>query len=410
MGYHELDMELSKESKAMQKEVRKFAMEVVRPAGIELDKLQNPADVYMEGSVLWDVHRKFREINLHQISIPKELGGMAEEIEPKFKAILAEELGYGDAGLAISLGVAANPFRIASLSKDPELRQLARDYCNDSSLEMMGCWAITEPAHGSDYIMAMDAKFDDPSCGPDLTAELKGDEYILNGQKSAWVSNGTIATHATVHLGLEPSKGMHGGGLAVVPLDLPGISRGKPLDKIGQRALNQGEIIFKEVKLPKKYMVVSDTQMMTMLTKVILTGANTGMGTLFVGLAQAAYDEALNYAKQRVQGGVPIFEHKNVKLQLFNMFTKVEAARALARRVSLYNTINSPGIAHYAVASKVTSTRTAFEVASEAITIFGGNGLAREYIIEKLFRDARASMIEDGENNALSIAASHELK
>ena len=410
MGYLELDMELSNEVKAMQKEIRKFGMEVVRPAGIELDKLQDPADVSAPGSVLWDVHKTFRELNLHQLSIPNELGGMGNDIDPKLKTIFAEEMGYADAGLAISLGVSANPFRVAALSKDPELQQLARDFCHDTSGDMIGCWAITEPEHGSDYIMAMNPKFDDPRCGPGLTAELKGDEYILNGQKSAWVSNGTIATHATLHVGLSSSKGMHGAGLAVVPLDLPGISKGRPLDKIGQRALNQGEIFFKDVKLPKKYMVVPDSRMMIGLAKMILTSANTGMGTVFVGLAQAAYDEALKYARQRVQGGVAIFEHKNIKLQLFDMFRKVEAARALARRVSLYNTINQPGAAHYAVATKVTSTRTAFEVANEAITIFGGNGLAREYIIEKMFRDARASMIEDGENNALSIAASHELK
>jgi alkylation response protein AidB-like acyl-CoA dehydrogenase len=410
MGYQELDIELSREVKAMQKEIRKFAMEEVRPAGIELDKLQDPADVYAENSVLWDVHKKFREMNLHQLGIPKELGGMGNDIDPKGKAVLAEELGYGDAGLAISLGVSSNPYRFAALSKDPEVQQLAKDFCQDTSAEMIGCWAITEPAHGSDYIMAMDPEFDDSRCGPDLTAELKGDEFILNGQKSAWVSNGTIATHATVHVGLTSSNGMHGAGLAIVPLNLPGISKGTPLDKIGQRALNQGEIFFEEVKLPKKYMIVPDSRMMIGYAKAILTGANTGMGTIFTGLAQAAYDEALKYAKQRIQGGQAIFEHKNIKLQLFNMFRKVETARALARRVSLYNAINQPGAAHYAVASKVTSTQTAFEVASEAITIFGGNGLAREYIIEKLFRDARASMIEDGENNALSIAASHELK
>jgi len=242
-----------------------------------------------------------------------------------------------------------------------------------------------------------------------LKAVLKGDEYILNGQKSAWVSNGTIATHAAVHVSLDPSKGMQGSGLAIIPLDLPGISRGKPLDKIGQRPLNQGEIFFEEVKVPKKYMLIADTAMMQIVAKMILVNANGGMGITFVGLAQAAYDEALKYAKQRIQGGVPIFEHKNIKLQLFNMFIKVEAARAYARRMSLYNTVNEMGSSPHAIAAKVLSTKTAFEVASEAITIFGGNGLTREYPIEKMFRDARAAMIEDGENNALSIAGAVDL-
>ena len=112
MGYLELDMELSGEVKAIQKEARKFAMDVMRPVGIELDKLQDPTDVYAKDSVLWDVIKKHREMNLHQLSISKELGGMAEDVDPKTGAIIYHEMGYGDAGLAISLGVSSNPFRM----------------------------------------------------------------------------------------------------------------------------------------------------------------------------------------------------------------------------------------------------------------------------------------------------------
>jgi alkylation response protein AidB-like acyl-CoA dehydrogenase len=141
--------------------------------------------------------------------------------------------------------------------------------------------------------------------------------------------------------------------------------------------------------------------------------APMGMGVTFAGLAKAAYDEAFNYANERIQGGVPIFEHKNIKLKLFKMFTMVEAARANARRGYLYNinalrTGQMPSGAH-AVAAKCLSTETATFVASEAIQIFGGNGLAKEYVVEKMFRDARTSMIEDGVNETLSIAASQYL-
>jgi alkylation response protein AidB-like acyl-CoA dehydrogenase len=343
------------------------------------------------------------------MSIPKALGGMAEDMDPAAGALIAESMGYGDSGLAISLGVSGFPFQIASLSPEPELQELAKAYCEDTKAEMIGCWAITEPEHGSDWVFGTNPSFDDPRCAPDLRAELKGDEYILNGQKSSWVSNGTIATHAALHVCLNPSRGMQGSGLAVVPLDLPGIKRGRPLDKIGQRPLNQGEIFFDEVKIPKKYMVITDGEMMTITARMILTTANGGMGLTFVGLGQAVFDEALVYAKQRIQGGVPIFEHKNIKWQLFNMFTKIEASRALARNQSLYNAINMAAAPHYAVASKVMTTPSTYEVASEAISIFGGNGLAREYPIEKMFRDARAAMVEDGENNALSISAADDL-
>ena len=406
MAYLELDATLSEEAKAVQKEVANFARKVMRPAGIELDKLQDPADVYAPGSVLWDVFKTFRELNLHTTSIPKEFGGMMGETDPKAGPIIAEEMGFGDAGLAISLSVASNSFRLASMSPDPKLQQFAKDFVHDMDSELIGCWAITEPMHGSDWVMGCDPTFDDPASGPELKAELHGDEYVLNGQKAAWVSNGTIATHATLHVNLDPSKGMQGNGLAFVPLDLPGIKRGKPLDKIGQRSLNQGEIFFEEVKIPKSYMIIEDPAMMQMAIAATLTGANGGMGMLFVGLANAAYEEALTYAKQRIQGGVPIFEHKNIRLQLFDMFTKVEVARAFARRMGAYSVSNPPGSPQHAIAAKVFSTRTSFEVASEAISIFGGNGLAKEYAIEKMFRDARASMIEDGENNALSLLGS----
>jgi alkylation response protein AidB-like acyl-CoA dehydrogenase len=409
MAYVELDTTLSPELKAMQKEVASFARKVMRPAGIELDKLQDPADVIAEGSVFWDVLKTFREMHLHALGIPKELGGLAGETsDPKASGVLYEELGYGDAGMAIGLS-GSSPFRLAALSSDSRLRQMASDFANDLEGKMIGCWAITEPAHGSDWVMSAQSDFDDPQCAPDVRAELKGDEYIIKGQKAAWVSNGTIATHATLHLNLDPSKGMQGNGLAVVPLDLPGIRRGKPLDKVGQRPLNQGEIFFEEVQIPKSFMVVEDVKQMRVVMKQILTGANAGMGQLFVGLAQAAYDEALTYAKQRIQGGVPIFEHKNVKLKLFQMFIKVEAARAYARRMAAYNTMNPPGSAYHAIASKVLSTQTAFDVSNDAISIFGGNGLAREYTVEKMFRDARASIIEDGDNDVLSIMGAADL-
>ena len=194
----------------------------------------------------------------------------------------------------------------------------------------------------------------------------------------------------------------------LVPLDVPGVSKGRPLNKIGQRALNQGEIFFDHVRIPADYMAIPP-QAYGFATEMILTAANGGMGSIFVGVAQAALDLAIDYAKQRVQGGVPIFQHQSVKMRLFKMFRKVQAARALSRQVTLYNSINAPSKLHLAVASKVTSTNTAFEVASSALQIFGGNGLSREYPIEKLMRDARASMIEDGCNDLLSLVAAESL-
>jgi alkylation response protein AidB-like acyl-CoA dehydrogenase len=408
MAFREIDFNLSTETQAMQKEVRKFAREVMRPIGIELDKLNDPAEVHAEDSPLWDVFKAHRELDLHLLSMPPELGGMAGQLDPMANYLITEEMGYGDSGLSISLGASGMPFSYAAMfSHVPELKQIVEDYINDKEGKMIGCWAITEPDHGGDWSLGGD----DPKQGPSVTGVLKGDEYIVNGEKAAWVSNGTIATHAVLHVGLDTSKGMNGQGLAIIPLDLPGITRGTPLDKMGQRPLNQGQVIFQDARIPKQYMVMvpSDDGGMEGMGEYILAGANGGMAVNFAGLAMAAYEEAFAYAQQRIQGGVPIFEHKNIKLKLFKMFTMVEAARANARRMSLYNAEQTraggiPSGAH-AVAAKCLSTETATFVASEAIQIFGGNGLAREYPVEKMFRDARASMIEDGVNETLSLAA-----
>lgn len=403
MAYLELDLTISDEAKAMQETARNFAMEVMRPAGEELDKLADPADVIADGSILWDVHKKYRELRFHKMGISKTFGGMAEDMDPMARTLIGEQMGYGDSGLALGLGVSAFPITFAALSQEPELHQLVRDYVEDTNAEIIGCWAVTEPDHGSDWILSADPKMEDPRMAPSLKAVLKGDEYIVNGQKSAWVSNGTIATHATLHVSLDPSKGMHGTGIAVIPLDLPGITRGKPLNKMGQRPLNQGEIFFEDVKIPKKYMVFPNPAATLGVVQMILTAANSGMATCFSGLAQAAFDLALDYAKERVQGGVPIIEHQNIKLKLFNMFKMVEAARAYVRRLTAYNAANPPGSPHHAIAGKILSTETAVKVAAEAIQIFGGNGLSKEYPIEKIYRDAKASMIEDGENSALAL-------
>ena len=405
MGIPDLDVGLTDEQKSMRDMVREFGAQVVRPAGIELDKFHDPADVTEDGSVLWDVYRKFRQLGLQRSTIPKAAGGMLEDLDPLSTVLMAEEIGYADAGLAISFGVDSIPFVLAALSPDPEVQGWARDYCKDTEAEFIGCWAITEPDHGSDWLLAGTEETSHPNIIPNVKAVLKGDEYIINGQKSAWVSNGTIATHASLHVSLEPDKGMEGTGLAAIRLDLPGISRGKPLDKIGQRPLNQGEIFFDDVKIPKSWMVIPDPAVLESLSGVNLARVNGGMGIVFAGLARAAFDEALKYSKQRIQGGKPIFEHQNIKLKLFEMFSMVESTRALNRRMAIYNAVNFPPSVPHAVACKVLATECAFKVASEAIQIFGGNGLSREYPVEKMFRDARASMIEDGVNETLSLVA-----
>ena len=141
----------------------------------------------------------------------------------------------------------------------------------------------------------------------------------------------------------------------------------------------------------------------------IHTFANALMGTVFTGCGRAAFELAHAYAHERKQGGVPIIRHQSVAYRLFHMFRKVEAARALTHRVVHYNFTSAHPSLHAAMTAKITATQTSFEVANDALQIFCGNGLTREYPIEKILRDARASLVEDGCNEILAIKGGYYL-
>jgi alkylation response protein AidB-like acyl-CoA dehydrogenase len=401
MALVDIESELNDQERAVRDEAHKFAEKVLRPAGARLDRLADPAEVVARDSVLWQVFERFRELGLDAFDAGDSDATPAQLARLRF--LVNEELGWGDSGLAISLGVAGFHRFFARLSGRPELIER---FCQPASRDI-GCWAVTEPDHGSDTLAFDQPHFADPAIRANCVARNDGGEWVIRGQKSAWVSNGTIATVAALFCTIDPSRGFGGGGVAIVPLDLPGVSRGKPLDKLGQRALNQGEIFFDDVRIPEAYMVVGKDAY-GFVVEQVLAMANAAMGTIFVGVARAAFEHALAYAHERIQGGMPIFRHQSVKSRLFKAFAQVEAARALARRVAIYNATKPP-LVQYSIASKVFCTQTAFDVASGALQIFGGNGLSREYPIEKLLRDARASMIEDGCNDLLSLVGAEKL-
>src|SRR3990172_7367232 len=335
--YVDLNKELTAEEQSVKEETHKFAAEVLRPASIELDSL-SPEDVIAEGSVHWEVFRKAYQQGYHSSTLPEQLGGA--DLSTLSRHIHAEEMGWGSADFAISIGVTAFPFTFAAMSGNQDLiKNVVVPFAEDREGKYIGCWAITKPHHGSDSLLIGTEQFGDAKMAFECAARPDGDEWVINGQKAAWVSNGTIATHACTFLSIDSSKGMAGGGVAIIPLDLPGVSHCKP----------------------------------------------------------------------RVQGGKPIAEHQLVQKKLFDMFIKVESARSLSRAAMTYNAATNPPATQYSIAAKVYCTEAAFEVASDAIQLFGGYGLARDLPVEKLFRDARASMIEDGTNEGLSLAGARKL-
>lgn len=402
MSYLDLNLNLTDEQMALKENIHRFAKEVLRPASIELDALPTSEEV-LKSETFRRVFRQAYELGYHTILVTDGYGGLG--LEPLEVHIALEEMGWGSAGWTVGIGVSCFPAFMGGVLPEPRvIDEIIVPFCECKDASIIGCWGITEPDHGSDMLMGGTTHFNDPACSGRVRARRDGDEWVISGQKAAWVSNGTIATHALVYLGIEPDKGPAGGGIAIVPLNSPGVSKGKPLNKMGQRDLNQGEIFFEEVRIPAEFML-SDPESYPAMLDITLATANAAMGAIFTGVARSAYELALNYAKERIQGGRPIFQHQAVQQKLFHMFTKVESARQLSRAALIYNYNMTPPATQYSIASKVYCTNAAFEVASEAIQIFGGNGLSKEYPIEKIFRDARAAMIEDGSNDILAITA-----
>lgn len=393
----DIDPEFTGVERAAWETAHRFAREVMRPAGESLDKL--PAtEVFGRDSILWEVFSKHRDLGLELFDTRSD---SSPQDQARLRAIVGEELGWGDSGLAISLGVANFPTMMAQMSGNPALMERFPQ-------GTLGCWAITEPDHGSDLIN-FDGALSHPGgrdAKPNCIARRDGNQFVITGQKSAWVSNGTIAEAAALFCTVDLGGGRTGGGVFVVPLNEGGVTKGKPTEKIGQRALNQGEIFFNDLKVSADSMVVGPDQYQVTADHTLCL-ANGGMGTTFVGCARAAFELATDYAKARVQGGVAIFNHQSVKSRLFKMYRQVETARALNQRVLRINATRDTPLLELAIASKVTSTQAAFDVASEAMQVFGGAGISRDCPIEKIFRDARISMIEDGCNEVLGMVAAN---
>ena len=278
-------LNLSEELDRRRNEANRLAGETFRPAALALDRMNDPGKMVAPDSPLWPALRGAYSLRYNAAEMPRELGGLAlpgQELEVVF-----EESGWGSAGLASALLTSTIPFTSVVRLQDPELvERFARPFANDRSASLVGCWAMSEPHHGSDVLAVGAPEFRYPQIPGELIARPESDDYVLTGRKSTWVGNGTIATHALTHVTIE-SKGMASRDILLIPLDLPGISRGEMFSKIGQRELNQGEIIFENVRVPRNLSVTKIEGYEQSLTK-ILGHANACLSAIFTGLARAA--------------------------------------------------------------------------------------------------------------------------
>ena len=398
LGLSGLDGNMSEEEKAIQENVHRFAADVMRPIAERLDKM-TAEEVIADGSPLYEYYDKVRQAGLMDLDA---MTALSNEEKGRLLPLIFEGLAWGDCGLMLGSMVTSFPAYAARLTGDAALIEQFGD--------RPGCWLATQPDRGSDLV-DIDGQIGhngQKQNQPNLQARIEGDEVVVTGQSSAWVSAAPIAKTALAFLpcdygeGLFKSDGTVNHISLLIDFEHPSVTKGKPLEKMGMRSLPQGEVFFDELRVPMRNVLAQRDEAAGSFMGA-LTFANMEMGFSFTGVARAAYEHALEYVHERRQGSTELINHQSVRLRLFEIWQKVEACRAMSRRVAMYNFSDHGPHLLASITSKTFVTKTGYEAVSEALQLFGGNGVTQEYPMEKLLRDARASLIADGENNVLNL-------
>ena len=395
-----IDFTLSEIQTQFVKTARDFGKEVLEPAEIELDKMADPQAAF-ESELFRKTMAQAFQLGFHKMGIREEFGGLG--LEPTTNALIWEELARFGTGFTASLMAASVvPALTAFLASTNQnlIDRYVRPYCEDETGNAITAWGSSEPDIGSDG-----KNYYNPKVRHRTTAVKKGDRYVINGVKSNFVSNGGIAKSYIIFACLSPELGIRGSGAFIVPGDANGVTRGKAVDRIGLRALNQAPVYFDDVEVPEDHLIFPPGDAYPFLHHSIMTVGNLGTGYLAVGLMRAAYEEALAYAKERVQWGKPIIEHQLVTKRLFECRAAIESCRALLWKGSWHCQNAFPGDLLTSVTGKIHSTDLAIRHTSEMVQVLGGYGIAKDYKLEKYARDAPLLAIMDGTNDTLMLEA-----
>lgn len=374
---------LSDEQKALRELAHDFAAQEIRPRAAHHDaESLHPVEVIA----------KAHEIGLMNRHVPEELGGPGLSLFDS--ALIEEQLNWGCAGIGTSLGannLAATPVLIAGTE---EQRRTWLQPLVDTPL--LCSFALTEPEAGSDVASIR------------TSAVKRGDEYVLRGSKT-FITNAGYAAWAVIFAKTDPSAEHRGLSAFIVPMDTPGVVIERHLSKMGQRATNTAAFALEDVVVPAANRLGEEGDGFRIAMATLdMTRATTASGA--VGIAQAAYEYARDYANERVQFGRPIAVNQGISFMIVDMVTKIEAARLLTWKAAATADANGPRSASVASAmAKRFAADTAMEVTTDAVQVFGGYGYMTEYPVEKLMRDAKLHQIYEGSSQVQRVVLAREL-
>jgi acyl-CoA dehydrogenase len=374
---------LTDEQKALRELAREFAAKEIRPKEAAYDEaMQHPADV------IGTAH----ELGLMNLHVPEEYGGPGLSM---FDGMLVgEELYWGCSGIGTSIsanGLGSGP--VVGFGSDEQKRTWLTPLLEEPILCSFG---LSEPGAGSDVASMK------------TTAVRDGGDYVLNGSKT-FITNAGYAAWTVVFAKTEPKAGAKGMSAFIVPMDAAGVTIEKHLDKMGQRSTDTSAFALQDVRVPAANRLGEEGDGFKIAMATLdVTRPGTAIGA--VGVAQAAYEHAVEYAKERVTFDMPIAMHQGVNFMIADMATEIEAARLLCwqsawmldqgygRKATLYSSF-----------AKRFAADMAMKVATDAVQVFGGYGYIKEYPVEKLMRDAKLFQIYEGTSQIQRLVIAREI-
>lgn len=378
-----MDFKLSEDHLMIQKTIRDFAINEVAPSAAERDE-EERFDI--------EIFHKMGELGLTGLPWEEKYGGAGFDFLAY--AIAVEELSKvcASTGVTLSAHVSLCSWPIWKFGTEEQKQKYLVPLAEGTKL---GAFGITEPSAGSD------------AGGTKTTAVLDGDAYVLNGTK-VFITNGYYADTYVIIARTGPKELGHKSISAfIVEKGTPGFSFGKKEKKLGIRSSATYELIFDNCRVPKENLLGKEGEGFK-IGMMILDGGRNGIAAQALGIAEGAYEYALDYAKQRIQFGKPIADQQAIRFKLADMATRIEAAKLLTYKAAWLEGQHEP----YGLASsmaKVFAGDTAMYVTTEAVQILGGYGYCRDYPVERMMRDAKITQIYEGTNEIQRVVISNLL-
>jgi alkylation response protein AidB-like acyl-CoA dehydrogenase len=402
-GANVIDFRLTEKQLEYQKIAHDFARDEIRPISLELDHQEDPA----KSSYVPHLLEKMNAVGLRTMSIPKKYGGGGVD-DLLTHCLVGEEMSWGDRGATGVLLSTTKMVHIltSDLIEDKEMADYwLREYVNDPTF-LIGT-ATTEPLTGSENQLP----YNGADGGYRTTAVRDGDKYIVNGLKH-FISNVGHAKFMFTFVRTDPSVGVEQGAtLLMVPMDAPGVSIGKIHNKMGYRLNQNAEIIFKNAEIPVKYRIGPENAGVSYIRRHLRGDALINAAGQ-IGTARAAYEASLEFAKNRIASGRPIAHHQSIGIKLVDMYTKLEAARALVWKGAWHQDMRHeiPIDPPLSLATSAFAHEISCDVTRMAMEIHAGVGVQRENFLEKWFRDCHNMLFSsDGGNNMKKVRAMYAL-